>query len=243
MLHSVEAEVRVTRHEQPFRVLVANAKGGCGKTTLATNLASFYAARDFNTALIDYDPQSSASEWLSARETSLPSIHGVVACKATPGQVTRSFDVRVPSDTQRIVIDTPAGLTGNALSDRIRQCDAVLIPVLPSAIDIRAATVFIRDIMLSHSYRQTSRSIAVVANRTRRNTLVYNKLTLFLRSLKIPFITSLRDTQGYVRTSEVGQGVVDDPARDDQDMRHWEPLLQWLDDVHATAELRRKLSR
>ena len=245
MLQTAEAQpdVRVIQHEQPFRVLVANAKGGCGKTTLATNLASLYASQHLNTALIDYDPQSSATEWLQARDHLLPAIHGVVACKAAPGQVTRSFDVRVPSDTQRIIIDTPAGLTGNALSDRIRQCDAVIIPVLPSAIDIRAATTFIRDIMLSHSFRQTSRSIAVVANRTRKNTLVYNKLALFLRSLKIPFITSLRDTQGYVRTSELGQGMIDDPGRDPKDEAHWEPLLEWLDDVHASIEFKRKLRR
>ncbi len=240
---SKDAGVRVIRHEKPFRVLIANAKGGCGKTTLATNLASFFAARQLPTALIDYDPQASATDWLAARDRALPDITGVSATRRSQTQGTRSWEMRVPSNTAMIVIDTPAGLTGNALSDRIRHSDVVIIPVLPSAIDIRAATTFIRDVMLSPSFRQSPRAIAVVANRTRKNTLVYTKLTLFLKSLGIPFITTLRDTQRYVRTSELGQGIIDDQQVETQDLAHWDALLAWLDDTRARVEFCRRLTR
>ncbi|MDP2607844.1 MULTISPECIES: ParA family protein [unclassified Oceanobacter] len=229
------SDVRITRHEKPFRVLIANAKGGCGKTTLATNLASFFAARQLHTALIDYDPQASASDWLKARGHHLPTITGVCATRRSQTTATRSWEMRVPSNTAMMIIDTPAGLTGHALGDRIRQSDAVIIPVLPSAIDIRAATTFIRDVMLSPVFRQSPRAIAVVANRTRQNTLIYTKLNLFLKSLGIPFITTLRDTQRYVRTSELGQGIIDDPLADARDLAHWEVLLQWLESTRTKS--------
>jgi chromosome partitioning protein len=224
-------QARVVGYTAPIRVMVANAKGGCGKTTLATNLASYFA-NQHQTALIDYDPQASAMDWLKVRSPYLPNIEGVAAFKKhQPHLSTRTWSLRVAANTSRVVIDTPAGLHGNVLSDMIQHADVLLIPVIPSAIDIRAATSFIRDVMLSRPYRINPRPLAVVANRVRKNTLIYAKLERFLNSLQIPFVTSLRDTQFYVRASEHGLGIVDLEDARERDGQDWSPLLDWLDSI------------
>ncbi|WP_255858170.1 ParA family protein [Bacterioplanoides sp. SCSIO 12839] len=221
---------RVVGMTAPVRVMIANAKGGCGKTTLATNVASHFAHGGELTAMIDYDPQGSSMDWLAARDVHLPTITGVAAYqKHAPQTSTKSWALRVPANTSRVVIDTPAGLAGNVLSDLIQQSDMLLIPVIPSAIDIRAATGFIRDVLLSRSYRMNPKPIAVIANRVRKNTLIYGKLEKFLNSLQIPFITALRDTQFYVRASEHGLGIVDFDQKDKKDIAEWQPLIEWID--------------
>lgn len=228
-----EHHARVTNYQAPVRILIANAKGGCGKTTLATNLASYLVVQGHKTSLVDYDSQGSAMDWLEAREDTMPSIHGVAAFERhNPGANTLSWALRVPAGTSRVVIDTPAGIHGNVLSDFIQKADIILIPVVPSAIDIRAATGFIRDVLLSYSYRKNPKPIAVIASRVRKNTLVYAKLEKFLHSLKIPFVSELRDTQGYVRSSEHGLGLVE-LGMEEQDQQHWQALLHWLDEAVA----------
>lgn len=224
----ISNEARVVAQRQPCRMLVANAKGGCGKTTLATNTASYFAKEGGHVALIDYDPQGSSTQWLQARNESLPDIYSVAAYRKGDTHATRSFQRMVPPETTQVVIDTPAGLASNALSDVIRQCDLILIPVVPSAIDIRAATGFIKDVLLSPGFRAMPKPIAVVANRVKRNTLGYSKLEIFLNSLNIPFVTSLRDTQHYVRAAEYGMGIFDFSQPSQKDMEEWKPLLHWL---------------
>jgi chromosome partitioning protein len=225
-----QPSVRIVSQTHPIRVLVANAKGGCGKTTMATNLASYFAIQGEQTALVDYDPQGSSMDWLSARDPHLAKINGVAAFKHHTSNSTRSYNLRVPSATSRIVFDTPAGLSGYALSDMIQTSDFIIIPVIPSAIDIRAATGFIRDVLLSRAYRTHKKEIAVVANRVRKNTIIYQKLERFLNSLNIPFITSFRDTQHYVRASEHGLGLADFDQRDNKDILEWQPLLEWMEE-------------
>lgn len=221
---------RVISQPQPIRIVIANAKGGCGKTTLATNLASYYAGLQHKTCLIDFDPQGSSIQWLAARHSELPNIHGVAAFKKTSGQVTRSWQLKsLPADTSRVIIDTPAGLNGLLLNDLIREADIILVPVTPSPIDIRATTTFIKDVLLSTSFRGRPKHIAALANRVRKNTLVYTKLELFLNSLKIPFVATLRDTQYYVRASEYGLGIHDLENTQTSDELEWKPLIEWLD--------------
>lgn len=224
-----QPNARVVSQIQPIRVLVANAKGGCGKTTMATNIASYFATQGEGTAIVDYDPQGSSIDWLAARDPHLAKIIGISACKNQNSNSTRSYSLRVPSTTTRIILDTPAGLTGHTLSDMIQSSDFIVIPVIPSAIDIRAATGFIREVLLSRSFRSNKKPIAVVANRVKKNTLIYQKLERFLNSLNIPFITSFRDTQNYVRASEHGLGLADFSQRDEKDKLEWKPMLEWID--------------
>lgn len=222
---------RVIQSEAPIRIMVANAKGGCGKTTIATNLASFMSNRGHKTAIIDYDPQCSSIDWLKDRDAHLPSIHGVPAAQRTnPSASTRSWSLRVPAGTTRVILDTPAGLTGNELSDLIQYSDIILIPVIPSAIDIRAVTFFIKDVLLSYAFRVNPKPIAVIANRVRKNTLIYAKLERFLSSLSIPFVAAFRDTQYYVRASEHGLGLVDFDQVEEKDKQEWQKLLDWVDE-------------
>ncbi len=221
---------RVIRHGVPVRIMIANAKGGCGKTTMATNLASYMSRSGQGTALIDYDPQGSSMDWLQVRDEHLPKISGVAAFQRhVPNASTRTWSLRVPIGTSRVVIDTPAGLSGNVLSDLIQQSDVIIIPVIPSAIDIRAATGFIRDVLLSRAYRMNPKPIAVVANRVRKNTLIYAKLERFLKSLQIPFVAAFRDTQFYVRASEHGLGLIDFDQQDSKDKQEWLTLINWLE--------------
>ncbi|MFT7108538.1 MAG: chromosome partitioning protein [Psychrobacter glaciei] len=219
---------RVISRPPPKKLLVANAKGGSGKTTIATNVAAYFAQTSNHVAIIDYDPQGSSSQWVKERTSNLPFIYAVDVCAKGGVASTRSFQLKVPSVTTHIIMDTPAGLAGVNLSEAIRQCDAILIPIVPSAIDIRAATSFIKDVLLSPGFRRQPKPIAVIANRVKRNTLGYNKLEIFLNSLNIPFIATIRDTQHYVRGSELGMGVYDFSSPNEKDEADWQPLLAWL---------------
>jgi len=225
----IEAQpTRIVGRHLPKRILVANAKGGCGKTTLVTNIAAYLAVNKNTVAIIDHDPQGSSTQWLSVRNEKLPQIYSVAAFRRCDVHTTRSFQLGVPSNTSHIIIDTPAGLGGNLLSDHLNHCDMLLIPVVPSAIDIRAATSFIKDVLLSPGFRLKPKPIAVIANRVRHNTLGYKKLQIFLHSLNIPFISSLRDTQHYVRAAEFGMGIYDFSQPHEKDVEEWKPLISWL---------------
>ena len=211
------------------RIVVLNPKGGSGKTTLATNLASCYALRGLKTALMDFDNQGSSTQWLQTRASNLPVIQGIAAYKHPHG-VTRSWFTRVESGTQRLITDTPASLDFRHFRDPLNEATAILIPVLPSEIDIRAVSNCIADLMSMTKVHHAERRIAVVANRVRRNTLIYQKLVYFLNSLRIPFIATLRDTQNYIHAAETGRGIFELPrsqVRDD--VQSWESLLDWIE--------------
>ncbi|HSG89106.1 MAG TPA: ParA family protein [Pseudomonadales bacterium] len=213
-----------------LRILVVNAKGGSGKTTLATNLAVCYARHDIVTALVDHDPQGSATQWLAARPPDHPPIGGVEGFRVSEPGVTRSFLMRPAIEARRVVVDTPAALLPAQFGTWLTEADRIVVPVLPSSIDIKAATRFIGALLLDPRFRARRIPLAVVANRVRRNTLVFEKLRRFLGSLQIPFVTTLRDTQNYVRCTETGEGIFDDPSsrtREDRDALM--TLLQWLE--------------
>lgn len=227
------------------RILVLNSKGGCGKTTMATNLASYFAAQDLPTALLDFDPQGSSIRWLNLRPQSKPSIYGVhVASRKNNTGVTRSFQMRVPPETEFMIIDAPAGVTGNELRDLIGYVDTIIVPVLPSAIDIHAVTRFIEELLLFGKVRQKGLNVAVVANRAKKNTLTYRSLERFLKSLKLPFVTTFRDTQNYVHAAERGIGIHEMwDRRTDSDKAQWRPLVRWLDDVKVANDSKHKIAR
>ena len=212
------------------RILVTNAKGGCGKTTIATNVASYYAQRGKTVRMFDHDTQSSSLAWINRRSDELPIIAGVDASKNSDHRLTRSWQMRVPPETDVAVIDSPAGVDVSELVTLFQQNDSVLIPVLPSPIDIHATADFIKSLMSNGQMRSKMIRLAVIANRVRRNTRMYHSLERFLFSLNIPFISSLRDTQLYALAIELGVGVVEIPgSRNKIDKEQWAPITRWLD--------------
>lgn len=226
------------------KILVLNSKGGCGKTTIATNLASYFVSQDMPTALLDFDPQGSSIRWLNLRPQSKPAIYGVhVASRTNNTGVTRSFQMRVPPETECMIIDAPAGVSGNELRDLIAYVDTIILPVLPSSIDIHAVTRFIEELLLFGKIRQKGVNVAIIANRAKKNTLTYRSLERFLKSLKLPFVTTLRDTQNYVHAAERGIGIHEMwDKRTDSDKAQWRPLVRWLEDVRIES-VKRKIAR
>lgn len=224
-----------SRQAVPRRILVANAKGGCGKTTIATNLASYYAERGTSCALIDCDPQASSSQWLKARSDERNPIIGIEAFKTSLGG-TRNWAQRLPRTVSRIIVDTPAALQGGELDDQIALADLIIVPVLPSSIDIRAAARFIGNILLSPQYRISKKPILVIANRVRHRTLAINKLNAFLNSLKLPQAGAIRDTQLYIHGAESGIGIAEMPmSKTGKDLNHWQQLHQTIEATLETA--------
>jgi chromosome partitioning protein len=218
------------------RIIVLNPKGGSGKTTLATNLAANFAVAGFHPALMDLDPQGSSMRWLKKRSQDRAPVHGIAGFERT-ATVTRSWQLRVPSDCSPVIVDTPAAIDSQTLPEMTRGADAVIVPVMPSDIDIHAAARCIADLLLIAKIRRTDDRIGIVANRVRSNTLVSQSLMRFLRSLDIPMIATLRDTQNYVRCAEAGLGIVELPnwqAR--QDLDGWQGIMNWLSSRHALAE-------
>jgi chromosome partitioning protein len=211
------------------RIVLANVKGGCGKTTLATTIAAWYAAAGHSTCLLDMDPQGSSTQWLTARAPERPPIAGVWTHQRLDG-MTRSFALRVPPETERLVVDTPAGLTRTELGEVARDADAVIVPVLPSAFDIRASSRAIGDLLLASRSLRRDQRLAIVANRVRQNTHVYDALVRFLDSLTIPFVASLRNTQHYALAAERGLGIHELASpRTRKDKTQFQPLLDWLE--------------
>ncbi len=212
------------------RIVITNAKGGCGKTTIATNLASHYAQMGKVVRLFDHDNQGSSLQWLNRRGDQHSEIHGVDASRRSDHHMTRSWQLRVPPETDMVVIDTPAGIDVSELASLLVENDFLIIPVLPSPIDIQATAHFIKDILLVGKARKKQIKLSVVANRVRKNTLMYHSLERFLFSLKIPFVTSLRDTQFYARAIEQGVGVQEiKHAKTRHDQEQWAPLIRWLE--------------
>lgn len=212
------------------RILVTNAKGGCGKTTITTNIASNYACRGKTVRLFDHDSQGSSLAWINRRPDELAIITGVDASKNSDHRLTRSWQLRVPPETDVAIIDSPAGTDINELVTLFQHNDSVLIPVLPSPIDIHATAHFIKALLTTGRVRKKMIRVAVVANRVRKNTLMYHSLERFLFSLNIPFIASLRDTQLYARAIELGIGVTEiSGSRNKIDKEQWAPIVRWLD--------------
>ena len=211
-------------------VVVVNPKGGSGKTTIATNLAACYATLALKVALVDKDPQGSSARWVAKRGESALHIHGVAAFQI-PKNVTRSFATRIPPDMERVVTDTPAALTRNDLVEITHGADKVIVPVLPSDIDIHAAARCIGDLLVAAKIPRSENRLAVVANRVKRNTLMFRSLMRFLDSLRIPIVAVLRDSQNYIRSAESGQGLHEmrPPSLVRTDLSQWAHLVSWLE--------------
>jgi chromosome partitioning protein len=212
------------------RITVINVKGGCGKTTIATNLASAYAKLDVKTALLDYDPQASSMHWLKSRPTDVARVYGVPAYRNNRSCVTRSWQLSLPEKTERVIIDTPPGLKGLSLIDQMRDSNTILVPILPSSIDIHATSDFIRDLHMIVKIAPEHTRLFVICNRVKANTLAANKLEQFLKTLNIPIIAWLRETQNYVTAAERGFGVHElDLKLCQKDIAAWRQVIQIIE--------------
>ncbi|MGH8199466.1 MAG: AAA family ATPase [Steroidobacteraceae bacterium] len=210
------------------RIVVLNPKGGSGKTTIATNLASYFASRQQKPVLMDFDPQGSSLRWVRKRNPALPPIHIVNAFENDP-RVTRTFQLRVPDFSTHVILDTPAAVEPQELPGLTRDARKIIVPVLPSDIDIHACSRCIRDLLLVAKIRRDENRIGVVANRIRRNTLAYQALIRFLQTLGIPIVATLRDSQNYLRAAELGVGVHEMKTYVvREDIEEWQPLIDWL---------------
>jgi len=211
------------------KVVVANLKGGSGKTTVATTLAAWWAGEGYRTCLLDLDPQQAASTWLRRRPANRAPIHGLHLPAQTAG-VTLSFALRMPHDAERLVVDTPAGLCGASLADSVRGASAVLIPVLPSAMDTDAAARTVADLLLVAKLGNRSGRVAVICNRVRRRTLGAERLLRFIAALDIPLVTTLHDAQAYAHAVRDGLGLHELPSRRlGGERMAWIPLVEWLE--------------
>ena len=202
-------------------IMVLNAKGGSGKSTIATNLASYYATAGYKVMLVDFDPQHSSLDWLKERPSGRPLITGVDGS---------SGSIRIPRNVDYVIYDTPAAVRGRELSAYIRRSQSIIVPVLPSPIDMRAATDFIRVILNNNRVSRKETRVALLANRCRENTNVYHQLEEFLSKIrKVPFISVLRETQNYNRASERGLGIFElAPYLISRDLEQWDPVIEWL---------------
>lgn len=215
--------------------LVINSKGGVGKTTITTNLASYFAVNDVRTAIMDYDPQESSLHWLRQRPPEVPPIHGASGSGRVAGL--RSHARYVPADTQQLILDAPAGPSKLLLQELLAKTDCILIPVAPSSIDIQATANFIKDLLLVGGIRHRDIRVAVVANRVRSSTSVYEPLERFVTSLKLSFLTRILDSEMYIEAAETGQGIFEmDADRSAVQRQELLPLVRWVTDGKLPEE-------
>ncbi len=202
-------------------IMVMNAKGGCGKSTLATNIASYFATEGANVALADYDPQRSSLDWLERRPHDRPPIQAVAGFEDGLRHAPRSADY--------IIIDAPARSHGKELTDLVRHAETIVVPVLPSTIDMQATSRFIDELKHVGKIERKQAKIATVANRVRDNTLIWDELDEYLSKTRVPYVAALREAQNYIRAYTRGIGIFELPeylAWPDWD--EWEPLIEWL---------------
>jgi len=203
-------------------ILVTNAKGGCGKSTIATNLAAYYASEGYETALADYDPQASALSWLDERPEEQAPITGLAA-----------FDDglrHLPRNTEYLIIDAPARSHGTELTTLVNHAETIIVPILPSPIDMKAGAAFISELLTKGKVSKRKARVAVVANRIKENTLIFEELDEYLDHLKIPYIATLREAQNYIRAYQRGLGVHElPPYLAWPDWEQWDPIIEWLD--------------
>jgi len=210
------------------KIMVLNAKGGCGKTTIATTLACFFSSRGYKTALMDFDPQQSSSRWLKMRSPENPEITAIDGARPRTG-ITRSWQLYGGTETEIIVIDTPAGVTGGQLVDLFHRADTILIPVMPSIIDLHAMEGFLEELGRLFKQRRQGKRIGVIANRVRLRTRSFQAIESLVEKFELPLVSSLRDTQNYAIAMEAGLGICElKPGITAKDRRHWEPILDWL---------------
>ena len=207
-------------------ILVLNAKGGSGKTTVATNLAGYYAAEGAKVVLADFDPQGSSIDWLRARPASAARI-GAVDAAAGP--------LRVPRSTDVVIMDAPSRTHGDSLVSLLRKAHTAIVPVVPSPVDIRAAQRFFGELREVRPLVENDVKICTVASRVRDGARTSDDLEDFLLDQKLPsgrrfpFLTWLRQSTHYLKAAEKGLSIFElSPSASAVEREYWVPLLKWL---------------
>jgi len=230
--------------------LVLNPKGGCGKTTIAINLAAAFAADNIPATLMDYDPQGSSLTWLRSRSPQSTRIHAANGAPQKFGRL-RSFEMYVPPETRQLVIDAPAGANGMLLSEMLERAHCVIVPVVPSVIDIRATEAFIKDLFSMPKVRAGEARVGIVANRVRPSMPAYQPLLRFLVAMETKLLARLLDSDMYLRAVEGGLGIFEmDPGQTAVERRQFAPIVDWvggesalraarLESVHEISQIRR----
>ena len=209
-------------------ILIANPKGGSGKTTLATNVAGWLAGKRQRVAIDDRDPQQSASGWLERRPALFPPI-------ARLEGASKRRDAKA-TEVQWCVVDSAAGLHGDALRDAIRGAHLMLVPLTPSAYDMTATERFMATLAEQKAVRQGALPVGIVAMRVDARTNSAEELDAFLTGFDLPVVAHLRQTQVYVQCARDGASVFDLPrSRAEQDWEQWRPLTRWIA-KHAPAK-------
>ena len=202
--------------------LIANPKGGVGKSTLATNLAGYFARRNYRVMLGDTDRQQSSRAWLGLRSPALPPIG--------TWEIDGDKPARPPEGTTHVVLDTPAGLHGKRLGQMLRMVRHVIVPLQPSIFDILATRQFLESLLEEKEVRKHPGFIAVVGMRVDARTRAARELERFLEGQGLPVIAHLRDTQNYVQAAAHGMTLFDLPTyRAAQDFEQWQPLIRWAE--------------
>ncbi len=205
-----------------LKVLVASSKGGAGKSTLATNLAAHYAVDGKNTVLVDADRQGSALRWSEKRAQHVNLVLGV------PG-LRRDWERQVPDDAQRVIIDSAAGIRADEVAPYLDSVSVVVVPVLPSAIDLEATEPFLAELAKMPRIRRGKVAVGIVANRLKPWTNASQLAVEEMKTFPFPLVAELRDTQGYVLANALGKSIFDyhsELVRSHQD--DWAKLLRWL---------------
>lgn len=201
-------------------VLVANPKGGAGKTTLATNLSGYFANKGKKTTLCDLDRQQSSLRWMAFRDPALPAITGYFAGN--------QISLSLPKEADWVVVDAPAGLQGYKLSDYLRTVDKVIVPLVPSVFDMAATEDFLNSIR--NEIRGQRVMVGIVAMRVDPRTRAAAMLEEFLKHFDIPIVAYLRNTQNYVNVAAAGATVFDPPrAKHRRDVDQWSSMVEWIE--------------
>ena len=204
------------------KILVASSKGGCGKTTIATNIAGYFSQDGKRTVIVDADRQGSSLRWAEKRAGTSAPVLGLPASR-------RDWPEKIPADAQKVIIDGPAGIRVNELTELLEHADALLIPVLPSRIDLEASEAFLKEIAQIPRIKRGKVAVGLVANRIKPWTTASQEAVEEMKRLPFPLIAQLRDTQGYVMVAGLGKSIFDyhsETIRSHQE--DWEKIVRWL---------------
>jgi chromosome partitioning protein len=213
-------------------ILVASSKGGCGKSTLSTGLAAYFALAGKRSVLVDTDPQHSALHWCARRATGAHAVLGIDGTR-------RGWEKQLPDDAQRLVIDTPAGSRPRELAPLFALAQAVLVPVQPGPIDLEASRDFLQRLREAGLPQRGQPALGLVGNRLRPWTTLSQQAQDELARWPFPLVAGLRDSQAYALLAGLGKSLFDYHSQAVREQQaDWDPLFAWLREVNRAGRRR-----